>query len=319
MLSLAVVAALVVAAPPAKPADKTGRITLWVGNKVVQFQPDGSDLISTPAPDLKNPIGSVICFKPRRKITANIESLNKGQGAKFDGKLVVTPLDEYSKRFTLDGYVVTSFVPSEDGSHLYFNGCEGEEMDKNKWTKGFILDLETRKVKPVPLPDNHIFKAVSPDGKAFITLRHDIGKGATSQAYLIRDGGKPVEILKENTSLYKPLFSPDGSKVFIETSSTERDPGMPSPREVVVLHVATRVTKRIRDLPPGGRHAYAWSPDGTKWACLCVDSLPGAGAGGRIQFEHKVFVSDLDGGNRKEIYKADVPGNQYSPFVFQWK
>jgi hypothetical protein len=212
-----------------------------------------------------------------------------------------------------------------DGSRIYFNGCEGEVIDR-RWSKGFVLDLETRKVEPVPLPENHTLKAVSPDGRTFITLKgkqflnakRDIGVEAQSQSYLICDGGKPVELLKENTVMFAPQFSADGSKAIIKTSPPQI-PGQPSRWEFVVVDVATRVTKSVRD--PGGS-AYALSPDGTKWACLWFSEKKEAGlpVGRGPQYEQNVLVADLGGGNQRVVYKADVvPDSLLYAHVFQWK
>src|SRR5262249_2409880 len=144
----------------------------------------------------------------------------------------------YGERYTLSGYVADTFFSSYDGSRIYFNGCEGDEADRSKtgWSKAFALDLETKKVSTVPLPENHVLRAASPDGKTFVTMRRfDTDKGVyLSKNYLIPDGGKPVEILKENRRT--PIFSPDGgSKLLVETG-----------REVHVIDVATRATKPVR-------------------------------------------------------------------------
>jgi hypothetical protein len=279
------------------------------GDKLEQFNPDGGDHTTTPAPDVKDPIGDVICFEPRRKIAAYTESRSQIKSAKFDHKLVVNPLDEYGKRYTLNGYVADSFVPSADGLRIYFNGCEGDEVDRNKtgWSKGFVLDLETKKVETVPFPENHILKAVSPDGKTFVTIRRiDSDKNPTFKTYLIPDGGKPVEILQENTTAHKPMFSPDGSKLFMETLFNRV-------WEIVILDVATRATKPVRDLPTnsGRPRTYVWSPDGTRWACLCYGQREAAGAADRVKprLEWRVFVADLDGGNPKLVYRTDIPDN----------
>jgi hypothetical protein len=98
MLSLTVAAAIVLSAPPPK-ADKTGRITFWHGDKVEQFNPDGGDRTTMPAPDVKGRVGDVICFTPRQKLAAYTESPSQNKGAKFDHKLVVNPLDENGKRY----------------------------------------------------------------------------------------------------------------------------------------------------------------------------------------------------------------------------
>jgi hypothetical protein len=319
--------ALSLSAPPPKPYDKTGRITFWIGDKVESFLPDGTDRTTMPAP---MPMGDVISFVPKRRLAVQLKSRSNGRNVDSDWSdytIVINPLDAYGTQYTLNGYVVLNYIPSVDGSKIYFNGCEGERVDRRRY-KGFVLDLETRKVEPVPLPENHQLKAVSPDGRTFITLKgrqfldekRDFGVEAQSQTYLISDGGTPVELLKENTLMFPPKFSANGSKA-IMTTLTPQIPGQPSQWEIVVLDVATRMAKSVRDLPPGG--AYALSPDGTKCACLWFSEKKAAGLPGGPQYEPKVFVADLNGCNQKVVYKAyvkvaDMVPDSYA-HVFQWK
>jgi WD40 repeat protein len=319
VLSLTVVAALTLAAPPPKPADKTGRITLWFGDKVESFRPDGGDPTSKPAPAVKDPFRNVISFAPRRKIAVNIES---------DYKLVVIPLDEYGERYTLKGYVVVncfldgsvvSCFPSADGSRIYFNGYEGDEVDRNKrgLSKGFVFEIETRKVKSVSLPEKHILVAVSPDGKSLVTAWRDMVNNKL-KTYLVLGDGKPIEILKGVWSVPKPMFSPDGSRLLMEI------PDNRTPQYgLFVMDVATRVAKPLQDdLPDSNRpRDYVWSPDGTQWACLWrPKEAAGIAGGGPIQHEYRVYVADLGGNNPKVIYRVDIPDTPAPlPRLFQWK
>jgi hypothetical protein len=328
MLSLAFAAALALTAPPAKPVDKTGRITLWIGEKVESFLPDGSDRTSTPAPDV-DPIGNVICFEPRWKIAAHTESPTQDKNAKFgriDRRLVVIPLDEYGKRYTLNGYVADSFFSSADGSRIYFNGCEGDEADRSKtgWSKAFVLDLKTKKVEPVPLPENHILKAVLPDGKTLITSRvFADAKTVSRKLYLIPDGVKPVEILKEKWFLEYIRFSSDGSKVLVHADSGTGQPDIKDGiirnahiHEFFLLDVVTRTTRLVQNIPKEV-DSYALSPDGTRVAILkyennSVNGIP-------TKFEFKVHVADLEsGGTPKEIYRVKTSGRENAR-AFWWK
>ncbi len=73
------------------------------------------------------------------------------------------------------------------------------------------------------------------------------------------------------------------------------------PWEHVVLEVARR--KKIKlalDEEAGAIAAIDWSPDGKRMAYL--QKAPGN--------EYKVIVSDTDGKNAREVYKAKAKGNR---------
>jgi hypothetical protein len=327
MFALTALAALAIAAPPPQPTDKTGRITLWIGDQVESFLPDGTDRTTTPAPDVKEPIGDVFCFSPRRKLAAYAQDPNHGKGNKLASKLFINPLDENGERFTLKGYVVATYYfeenyvvscfPSADGSRIYFNGFEGDEVDRKKtgMSKGFVFDIETRTVKSVPLPENHILLAASPDGKSLVTAWRKVGDNfGRVKNYLVLGDGKPVEC-KGVWLIHKPIFSPDGSCLLMETYG----PGNRIPLyRLAVIDVATRVTKPLRDLPESYYpRDYVWSSDGTQWACLWLGHKEDPGS--NRKYENKVYVVDLEGGNPKEIYRVDQPSTRAMAHAFLWK
>jgi Tol biopolymer transport system component len=311
MFSLVFATTIALAAPPPQPADKTGRITLWIRDKVESFLPDGTGLKSAPAPDVKESIGVVFCFTPGRKLAAYL-SVNEEPG---DARLIVNPLEEGGKRYTVNGYDVASYVPSADGSRIYFNAREGK-VDKTKpWWKGFVLDLETRKVEPLPLPENNLIKAVSPDGKTIVTHQY-VAFGKSTQkikACLISNGGKPVEILKENTPKNEPVFSPDGKKVLFRLAEMEIGLLRPEdPREIIVLDIVSRTTQTIRiHSNKGILRGCTWSPDSDRIAYLWHGqkgaAVPDVKGEGERENEYKVFVADPKDGKPKEIYKVTDP------------
>jgi hypothetical protein len=338
MLPLAVATVLALAAPPPKPADKTGRITLWIDDKIVSFLPDGSDVVNIPKPDIIKEQGfeELVCFTPTRKISHGLRSPTDFKSDKIDWKLVVKTFGAGGGQFILDGYVVRETFPSADGLRIYFVGFKGKEIDrsKDKYLALFVLDLETKKVSPLPIPERHELRSISSDGKHIITVRYDVGESSASlRPCLIVAGEKPVEILKENMTINTPSFSQDGSKVLIQAflRSVERDVAgdviiKPSPTSLdlhVVLDVETRTTKPFKR--PRGGMTYQWSPDGTQIATLSRgrigDDAQPANRRGGVQlggYEYRVYVSDTEGTNPKLVYKVDAgQGLNFNGFLWR--
>jgi dipeptidyl aminopeptidase/acylaminoacyl peptidase len=338
MTPLAAVAlALAVAAPPPKPVPYLGRLLLWVGDKAETFRPDGGDLTPLPLPNVVNQGRGSATLTPDRKHLLQLES-SRGANGQSNSRLAVTPFAADAKSFTLDGYVLLRMIPSADRGKVFFTGAKGDDYEPDKYYElpAFVLDLATKKVDPVPLPEKHTLDAVAPDGKTFITSRVTFETNSVKRnTYLTPVGGKPVEILKENVFTSQLAFSPDGSRVVMRTNEyTDLQPagngrfrvGGTKPYEYLLLDTTARTTKPVRDMPTDGYvYSLSWSPDGTQLAYAWYDprsGVPGpivpAPGGGRMQtmeYDYKVFVADADGGSPKKVYTTK--GSTFRTFM--WK
>jgi hypothetical protein len=257
MFSLTVAAVLALAAPPPKPADKTGRITLWIEDKMVSFLPDGSDVKPVPLPEgITAPfVGSKITAS--RKYAAYINYKVDGKVDLYNCRLVVIPLEVGRKPYTLEGFVVYGFVPAYNEDKLYFRGCHGEKFDQFKMYEAptYVLDLKTNSVAAFPLPDHHAIAAVSRDEKTLLTCMQQVdikNRTLSRKWYLIKDGDKPVEFLPENAEPHQLQFDANGAKILMnlrQYSYIERPPGQPQSEWTTWPRAPSAVASRSRPRP----------------------------------------------------------------------
>jgi Tol biopolymer transport system component len=314
-------------APPPKglPA---GRITLWAGDKIVHMNPDGTDAMAVTVVAGVNLPQEWSSLTPDYKTAVSLDgSGDDHKNGILRTRLTVCPLDRKVNPFVLEGYVTMRYVLSDDGTKVYFSGIKANEVKREKSCDGqsWTLDLATKKITKLPLPDNHFVEAVTSDGKTFVTVKTEVGKPMYSRrTYLTPvDGGKPFEILKENTVSNEYHFSADGTKLLIESCefSEVRSDGAgghtfhgAKPREFLVIDTTTRATSRLMPIPDSRDiWGIVWSPDGSRIAYVCRDTIPGEAD--QTPFEFKVFVADARGGNAKEVYK--MKGDRVRTFT--WK
>jgi Tol biopolymer transport system component len=321
MFSFAVSAALVLSYPPPKPADNAGRITLWVDKTLESFDPDGKDLKTTPMPDEIGQPASFKSISPDHKTVVFVDSTgpNAFAGGMVKAKLAVRPLGGDATPTILEGYVALSVTFSRDGTKVFFTGVKGESLDfkKRDSARAFVLDLATKKVESLPLPEDHGLVAASTDGKTLLISRTiPVNQISSSKLFLVARAEQPVEVFKgtDNIVSARGVFSPDGSKVLV--SLAVRDPNgarlSQSLKEFEVLDVATGKSTKIKYMPSDGWLAdWDWSPKGDRLVYLWRHpkaragrgvARPGAGFGGGT--DDKVYVSEIDGSNAKEIHKT---------------
>jgi len=338
MVQLAVIAALALAAPPPKPTANPGRITLWLGDKCEHFKPDGKELTTLTVPAQ---LAYGFRMTPDHRAYVGIDYTQRQAvippGGTF-GRIVITPLGEPCKAVTIDGYLAQGFTGTIHGTRAYFTGGKGDEIteDMAKSPAAFALDVETKKVTPIPLPEKHTLFAVAPDGQSFLTTRID--QDATSYArrtFRVTPDGKPTEILKANVFPTMLTFSPDGSKVLaLTTEYTDAKPvpgggiqmGGSKPREYKVLDPVTNTSTPLRYTPAQTDwvSGWDWSPNGSQIALLVYDrnsrsfeTVPAPG-GGQMQqtvYDYRVLVAEADGSNAKEVFRTKGS----SVKTFMWK
>src|SRR5262245_9350672 len=262
MFPLAVAAAaLTLSAPPPKAVANPGRITLWLGDKCEHFKPDGKDVTAIPVP-AQLPYG--LRMTPDRRAYVSIEAAPRQAGNPAGGtfgRIVVTPFGQPDKVVTVEGYLAQSFTGTIHGTRAYFTGGKGDEVT-DAMTKApgtFVLDLETKMVTPIALPEKHTLFAVAPDGRSFLTTRIEQDANTYSRrTFRVTPDGKPTEILKENVVPTMLTFSPDSSKVLaLTTEYTDVKPAAgggglmrgAKPREYRLLDPATNKFTPLRFTP----------------------------------------------------------------------
>jgi dipeptidyl aminopeptidase/acylaminoacyl peptidase len=296
------VAALALAAPP------EGRITVWAGDKIEHFMPDGSDVQKVELPD-GYPVNSSTQFNPNRSASLLVDTAATDLTKAIDrGRLILAPVDEKVPYFVLEGYVVLRAWYSADGKKVYFVGGKGDELPRALTTgyRSYGMDVATKNVQEVMLPEKHTLEAVSPDGRTFVTGKVEADLvNYTRRTYLVAAGGEPTELFGPNVFPSNLKFSPDGKKLLARRAEftgvySNGKGGFRSdeakPREYAVVDVASRKELKLAVNEDDGPIASLdWSPDGTKIVFLRPE--------GR---QYKVQVAAADGKNAKEIYKANA-------------
>jgi hypothetical protein len=286
-------------------------------------------------PDGIDPTQNGFGISPNREYAIHFDRTGSNKAAGVTkSKLVVTPLVGDGKPFALEGFVVMGRLFSADGSKLYLYGGKGDKLDVDqvKVATHFVLNLHTKKLEQIDLPEKHRLQAVAPDGNTFITSRIEADNNSYSQKnYLVVAGRKPVEVYKENVFPVQLTFSPDGSKVltrwieYINVRPNGKggfDIDGVKPVQYVVLDVDTKKTQPLKNMPADEYlSGWAWSPDGSRFAYVHYNGAnvpvvpaPGGGAIPRREYEYKVFVADADGENPKVVYKTKGTGFR----AFMW-
>jgi hypothetical protein len=339
MFPLAVAAAAwALAAPPPKPVANPGRITLWLGDKCEHFKPDGKDVATLPVP---TQLAYGFRMTPDRWAIVSIDYAQRQVVTPAGGvfcRIVVNPLGETGKEYTVEGYLAQGFTGTIHGTRAYFTGGKGDEATEEmaKAPGAFVLDVATKKVTPIPLPEKHTLFAVSPDGQTFLTTRIDQDANTYARrTFRVAADGKATEILKANVFPTMLTFSPDGSKVLaLTTEYTDVKPvagggirmGGAKPREHKVLDPVTNTSAPLRYTPDKNDwvSGWDWSPNGSQIALLVYDRnsvasetvpLPGGGLTRQTVYDYRVLVADADGSNAKEVYKTKGS----SVKTFMWK
>jgi hypothetical protein len=316
MLSLTVVTALALAAPPpSRINDNPGRIAVWLEDKIEHFDPDGGDVKPIMVPDgVAIPQYSMRLAASRKYgiyLKYNIDKFNRIPD--WDNpRLGIIPLEAGRKPYHLESFVVYGPVLAFNEDKLYFRGDQGDNFDQFKTYNAptYVLNLATNNIAAFPMPDRHEIVAVGRDGRTFFTrTRHvDLEKNTFSQKwYVIHNGERPVEVLNEKAIPRRPEFDPYGSKIVMDlTECSDVEVFVSGDKHMISHHrekclgwvfldVATRKVKPIQNLPTKSISYLVLSPDGAKLAYLWRDP-PNSVV--------KVFVADADGSNPKEVYKT---------------
>jgi hypothetical protein len=314
MFTLTVAAAIALTAPPAKVVDSE-RITIAIGDEIVHFKPDGSDP-TTIALRKDLPASSiVVALTPDRRTVVLLSGYENRASAKvFRSRLTLAPLGVADKPFTLDGYVAYKALVSANGATVYFAGAKGDQIERVEEPNMpvFALDVATKKVTAVALPERHVPFAVAADDKSFVTMKPEtVNNRRVPKFYFTPIGGKTVEVFAGLTPFQSFALSPDGTKVLALIRVHNASGGwVAATCDVTTGEVKKRSVKI--DFPL----ALAWSPDGKRIAHLSLNPLTRETAG-KIEY-YVLKVVDTTGDNAKEVYQRKTEPTGWSGALL-WK
>jgi RNA polymerase sigma factor (sigma-70 family) len=329
-------------APPPKPAANPGRITVWAGDKLATFNPDGGDLKTTDAPLLYEAHWPIRIFLAPDGKSMVYRREDSTAATHLQLTLVDAPIKKGDgESFALNGYVVARYQMTPDAKTVYFSGPKGDSSPENEHTRGlWAFDRATKKVTRVPGTDRQSLIAVAGNGKAFLTFHvvNDNGKMTGVQTRLIPgDGSAAVEVFGPKQYVDYAALSPDGAYVVASLWEYERIEPLQSGGftflnrknlRIVLWDVAKKTEVSFRTpYKEGQLAALGLSPDGSKVAIAWQDKADAADFDPVLQAARKkaaderaaagfprdqsapigpvrVSVSDLDGSNPREVYKS---------------
>jgi RNA polymerase sigma factor (sigma-70 family) len=189
--------------------------------------------------------------------------------------------------------------------------------NQDQFGKTVLLDPETGKTEPLPLPDVFCVLDWHRDGKTFLVL---YAKDKKCRLGLAEKGDKEVrELVELKKRLYygtTARFSPDGKKVlFTDGDPDEKDAvRWDKSSKPYVLDVATGKRVPLADFPENAECvSLAWSPDGKRVAYTWMQLHPE-----RLKRDPKIpdihdtptesflIVADADGTNAKTVASGNA-------------
>ena len=154
--------------------------------------------------------------------------------------------------------LLIGLLAAAGGSALYrYNGIAG---------KSRAVEFHPAAIKRLTQNGKAAVSAISPDGKLFAYVQHDLGMQELWLGHTA--GGEPVQLRPPSGSVYLSLkFSPDGSDLYFSTSANYGDGTLY--RMPVVGGVAEKVRDDFRDI--------SFSPDGHRLLYVKTDAGKGYG------------------------------------------
>jgi uncharacterized protein (TIGR03067 family) len=200
---------------------------------------------------------------------------------------------------------------SPDGTEIAGSDFADGKVDGAPVVTNYVVNVKTKQVTKLKLPDNHVITDWSRDGKLFLTTRITSGKdGPKGQLFLMNRDGTVNKALTEATKMsFLGKFSPDGRRVlFQEGRQVEREPKkVPG---LGILDVATGKVTPVADTPINGDvHGFCWSPDGKRIAYTWQERHEGdPKETATKETTSSLVICDPDGKNQKTIATETVPG-----------
>jgi RNA polymerase sigma factor (sigma-70 family) len=351
LLAYAVVAAVPPSEPPEPPHTATAKPLLYVAahadpppakvepkplpkgpNKLLFYQ---SGFLNTIDPDGKNETKlneERADFIKSQYARLNRETMRLSPDGKylafsfrtegFDKQLLLNPrcklhvreLAEKGLGTDLD-ILCESFVWSADGSQIAVTDWT-EEPDHQRLRVHYLVDVKTKEKKPLKLPDSHVIRDWTRDGKYLLTNSSVMKEGKRlNRIHLLNlDGTEHKALTDENTNASGGRISPDGTRVLC-TIPSPKEKQTPWRSDLYVLHIDTGKLTPVADIAVNGSLVSScWSQDGKQIAYVWQERyISKADDKSEDLFSHSVethlMICDEDGKNHKSLtFTKSIPG-----------
>jgi len=278
---------------------KADRLLIWKEGGLASIRPDGDDLKWVTEMDVKkgvtyypfprlSPNGQHVAYRINKKDKVGNETF----------KYLVKGLDEPGPGRELDvagrGGV---FGWSPDGNKLLVAIVDSEKPERySNW----LFDLRTMQKTSLKMPEGHLIRDWSPDGKWFLTTYTAAKKNGditSRRLHLVKiDGSESTEIGDPNQDVLLGYFSPDGMKILFdvrrEVTLPDEISGQIHVERHGQLHVLNLRTGKARPVTLEMDRdfvGFCWSADGKKIAyCSQVEG-------------RRLVTLDVDGYDAKTI------------------
>ena len=205
---------------------------------------------------------------------------------------------------------------SPDGTESAGSDFVDGKVDGAPVVTNFVVNVQTKQVTKLKLPDNHVITDWSRDGKHFLTTSIAVTKNVpTLQQHLMnRDGSEHKAIGDTKLRAAFGRLSSDGTRVLCLRMEPPPDPEKKGPfpqPELIVIDVATGKATKVQDVPQNANvQGFCWSPDGKRiaysWRQLHDTTKPEELD--EKEIESFLVVCDPDGKNQKTIATEKAKG-----------
>lgn len=228
-----------------------------------------------------SPDGKSVAFK-HQTIMGEVLSLWKF-GQPWPGKVI------WARR-----ELVRDFFWMPDGKQLVLCKYRAIKNDLPADLQFQTLDVATREIADLKVPDGHWLTDVSPDGKWFLTMKHTDVK-AEAEVYRVESSSGKASKLFDGGTVHLPYWriSPDGRRVA----------GMKLSNGGLQLFVGGVKDRTLVQVTREEDSAmlYSWSPDGRQllYSFMRRPALPKPGDA----YSQVIAAIDADGSNRLELFE----------------
>lgn len=320
---------------------RAGGVLVWRKGRAVMLDAEGKERRTWEGDDVADP-GSARLAPDGKSIAvlAPYDTRVLVQNVKFGTanfkrhlfRISILPVAEKlaGREISLPCESVEAIFWSGDGSKVYAaTHDDRDDYSHEANLKHYIIDVKSGEHSELALPEGHHLKAVSPDGKIFLTTGPLPSLYEVRGVFLIAEGKEPVRINDAREVLYDAAFSPDGKRVLMTgvlaraatPKPAEGGPGVPPPSSAAapsgwLVHLPIDDPAKRTTLELGERE-YAnqcrWSPDCkkiiTSRQVLPIINQPPA--------PREIVITDADGGNR-QVLMTDT-GKYLEPVFVDWR